>query len=162
MQMQVPASDAVFGLGSPHGDDAVAWLVVERLRTQAPANFRITAVDDPLQIVAQLDHCRQLTVIDACQGAGPPGSITRLRWPDARLAAYRRSSTHAVSLADALHLADALGKLPDCVVIYGIEIGSSLSSADGISGELAAALPQIERFIADDLVGCDGESAARD
>jgi hypothetical protein len=54
-------------------------------------------------------------------GAAP----TRFEWPDARISARHGHSTHGIGLAGTLQLAHRLGRLPDCVEVFGIEIGTS-------------------------------------
>jgi hydrogenase maturation protease len=66
-----------------------------------------------------------VVVVDACQGAGAPGSVHRLDACDLdRLAALQprqHGSTHGLGVCTAIELSRALGTLPCRLVIYAIE-----------------------------------------
>jgi hydrogenase maturation protease len=112
----------VAGFGSPHGDDQAGWRVVAILSGSADLPARVIAVHEPTQVLEALGGCQRLIVIDACQGGGCAGTVTRLVWPDPRIATHHRHSTHGVGVADVLKLAETLGDLPPSVEIFGIEI----------------------------------------
>ena len=52
------------------------------------------------------------------------------------------SSTHALGLAEAVELARSLGRLPQRVVVYGIE-GESFAFGKGLSAAVAAAADRV-------------------
>lgn len=114
----------VIGLGSDHGDDQAGWKVIEQLRRSRPNRVQSHASHDPLAIADLPEGCPLLIVVDACCGAGEPGSIHRFEWPDSRLDAAFGESSHGLGLASALRLMEALGKLPQRVVIFAIEAES--------------------------------------
>ena len=53
-----------------------------------------------------------------------------------------RSSTHAFGVGDAVELARALGRLPERVVVYGIE-GADFTAGAGLSTQVAAAVQRV-------------------
>jgi hydrogenase maturation protease len=119
----------VVGLGSPHGDDSVAWQVVDALassRSEWLARKASSAVD----LFDWLEGVARLIIVDGCHGAGPPGTITRWRWPAVPLAALRGTGSHDVGLAEVLQTATRLGTLPAQVDIIGIEVGSCRSGEE--------------------------------
>lgn len=118
----VKLANRVLGIGSPHGDDQAAWRLVERLRNRKERNASMASLSDASQLLDFLDHCDRLIIVDACAGGGSPGTITRLEWPDARIEAWHSHSTHGMSVAYALQLAEKLGLLPLKVVLFGIEL----------------------------------------
>jgi hydrogenase maturation protease len=81
------------------------------------------AVHEPTQVLEALRNCRRLIIVDACQSGGVAGTVTRLTWPDPRIAVAHQHSTHGVGVADVLRLAEKLGDLPPMVEIFGIEAG---------------------------------------
>jgi hydrogenase maturation protease len=121
--MQDVWTTVVAGLGSPFGDDRAGWRVIEELqRSQLPA--RLIALHEATELVEELAGCKRLIVVDACRSRRRDGEVTRLEWPDPRIAARHSHSTHGVGLSSALELAKRLGRLPASVEIFGIEIGN--------------------------------------
>lgn len=133
----------VIAVGSPHGDDQVAWRLIERLQARQGINARLVTMSDPLQLHDYVDDCGQLIVVDGCSGSGPPGTVTRLEWPDVRIAERHSHSTHGVGIAESLQLATMLGRLPPKVVVFGVEIAQCLPGSS-TSVAVESALSQLE------------------
>jgi len=148
--------DRILGVGSPHGDDAAGWHVVERLRRHPRLSADVAAID-PSRLLDHLGDCRRLILVDACQSGQPPGKLVRLQWPAASLRAQRRQSSHALGLGDALALAETLDRLPPCVIFWGVEISRSEPGED-LTPIVRRALPQLERCVLDEL-GCVASSS---
>lgn len=112
----------VFALGSAHGDDQMGWRVAERL-TEILADDRllIRAASSPDRLLDCLDGVARLIVCDACQNIGSRGDVHVWRWPDAPLRMLHGSSSHDLDLATVLALAEQLHRLPDNVMIVGVE-----------------------------------------
>jgi hydrogenase maturation protease len=64
-----------------------------------------------------------------------------------------RASTHHFGLADAVELARALGRLPPCTIVYGIE-GARFGAGAELSPDVAAAVPQVAASIRREVVEC--------
>lgn len=150
--MNWPLPLRVFGLGSPHGDDAVAWHVIEALRRLPDLDGRVELrrLDGSQRLLDQLDGQGTLVVIDAMRGGQPLGSVLRLEWPDRRLERLRPATSHDLGLNAALELAQTLGTLPELVVIYGIEAGDCAPGA-ALSPAEAAAADELARRLAAEL-----------
>ncbi len=132
----------VIGLGSAFGDDRAGWEVVAGLRERLPAGTQCDCAADPLAVLDAPAGCVLLVVIDTCQGAGPPGTLHRFEWPDARLVSVGSMSSHGVGLVEALDLAATLGRLPSKVVIHSVE-GVDDESGPRLSSAVEAAIPEI-------------------
>lgn len=141
--------DRVLGVGSPHGDDAAGWRVVERLRQRPGLAAQLRTIE-PSQLLDHLADCRCLILVDACHSNQPPGTIIRLQWPDSLLRFQRRRSSHALGLGDSLSLAETLGWLPPRVIVWGIEISQSEPGED-LTPDVRRALPELERQVLQDL-----------
>lgn len=64
-------------------------------------------------------------VVDAASSGQEPGTVHRFEIPAQPLPkSVFCTSTHALSLADVIHLAQTLDALPPEVIVYGIEAGS--------------------------------------
>jgi hydrogenase maturation protease len=140
----------VAGIGSPHGDDQAGWRVAALLARRSELPAHIITVHEPTQVLEALRGCERLIIVDACHWGGVVGSVLRLSWPDARIAAARRHSTHGIGIADVLTLAERFDELPSVVEVYGIETGDCLPGHD-LTPEVARAAAEVEIQIAKDL-----------
>lgn len=140
----------VAGFGSPHGDDQAGWRVAAILLHRADLSARVLTVHEPTQILEALRDCERLIVVDACRSGGVAGTITRLVWPDPRIAITHRHSTHGVGVADVLKLAEKLGDLPPSVEIFGIEVANRSPGHD-LTPVVVQATAEVAVQIADQL-----------
>jgi hydrogenase maturation protease len=143
------AEDRVLGIGSPHGDDVAGWRIVEMLSHRADVTAECVAIGAG-QLLDYLQGCRRAILIDACMSQQPPGTITRLAWPDPRIAGQHRRSTHALSIGETLAMATELGWLPATVILFGIEISSCRPGAE-LDPVVQRALPELERRVLAEL-----------
>jgi hydrogenase maturation protease len=97
-----------------------------------------------------------LIVVDACRSGNRAGAITRLHWPDRRIAVRHGRSTHGIGLAEVLRLAERLGELPNNVEVCGIEV-AEISPGYEISLETLWAVATLEAQLYDELL----EASAR-
>ena len=128
----------VIGVGNPYRrDDGAGLVVAQRLRQEAPGH--VTVIEQEGESTALLEvwkNARAVVLIDAVFSGAAAGTIHRL---DAQAEAIPqelfRYSTHAVSVAEAIELARALGQLPPKLVVYGIE-GKDFGAGLGLSPEV--------------------------
>jgi hydrogenase maturation protease len=123
------ASVLVVGLGSPHGEDCVGWEVVSGLAANRK-EVDVLLLREPTELLENLASRDRLWVIDACRSGAPPGTIHRLTWPDERIGQRRGVSSHGVSLEAVLQLAEKLGRLPDDVTLFLVEIGDAAPGSE--------------------------------
>ena len=89
-----------------------------------------------------------------------PALLTRLAWPDERIRARHRGSTHDLDLGHVLDLASALGKLPSVVTVWGVEMGACHPGGD-LSLPVEQALAELEQTIVCELNEPGGEEPER-
>ena len=142
----------VIGFGNRwRGDDAVGPLAAERL---AAAGYEAVEIEaDGTLLLESWTGRTWVFVVDAMVSGAPPGSIRRFDDPDALPKGAFRSSTHLISLAEAIDLARALGRLPHRLTVFGIEgggyaYGASLSAA--VDAALTIVLREVEELISYD------------
>ena len=142
--MNLPPPIRVIGCGGAVGDDALAAEVIRRLRACLAPDPRVElhVVAGGQDILDLLDARGTLLLIDAVSSGAPPGTIHRLEWPDERLKTLRPGTTHDLRPAEALRLAAALGRLPERVVIFGLEAGD-LSPRNELSEAVTTVLPEL-------------------
>ncbi|MFO0845877.1 MAG: hydrogenase maturation protease [Gemmataceae bacterium] len=140
----------VAGLGSPHGDDQVGWVVAGQLGG-IHAEVQALALREPVTLLDHLGRCERLIVVDACRGGGPPGLSRRLHWPlEGRPAPLR--SSHGFDVLSLLKLAESLGRLPPVVVIFAVE-ADSCQPGEGLSPAVCKALPRLVAAIRREAFG---------
>jgi hydrogenase maturation protease len=151
--MAWPRPVRIIGVGSPQGDDAVAWEVVRQLRERFAGLQGVEwhAVGGGQRLLDLLDGQGSLVLVDAMAGAAEPALVQRLAWPDPRLDILRPGSTHGLRPAEALQLGAALGVLPRQIAIFGIAVGS-IVTGPGLSAPMTAALPAVVACIAVELL----------
>ena len=128
----------VIGLGNEwRGDDGVGLEVARRVRGRVLEG-------EPLALVVVVDGEDDVVLVDAVSSDAAPGTIFRFEAGDEPLPTplFGASSTHALGLADAVELARSLGRLPQRVVVYGIE-GESFAFGKGLSAAVAAAADRV-------------------
>jgi len=151
----MPSETCILGLGSPNGDDQAGWRIVERLQRHTDTAVAIFASADPLRLIELDQDYWGVIVVDACSTGGAAGTITRLQWPDSRIRSRHGHSSHSFSVAEALHLADQMGRLPEHVVLFGIETGTCRPDA-AMSAAVVRALPALEQQVLQEVVRSEG------
>jgi hydrogenase maturation protease len=149
----------ILGVGSPlRGDDGVGIQVVEMLKEQdLPEDVLLLDAGTPgFGIVNQLQDWAQagggqVTIIDAVSMGEMPGVWRRFTPEEVRLiASGEQLSLHQIDLAGSLALADAVGVLPEKLVIYGMEPACTDWKL-GLSPEVSAGVPELVKYILSEL-----------
>jgi hydrogenase maturation protease len=150
--MTWPCPIRVVGVGSPLGDDALAWEVVRDLRERQALRPEIEfyMVEGGQRILDVLDGRGTLLLVDAVGTSTRPGAIHRFEWPHQCVEALRPGSTHDLRPAEALRLAAVLGIAPLQVIVFGIEI-ETIDPHSGLSQSVRAAVPELVRRLVDEL-----------
>jgi hydrogenase maturation protease len=145
---------AVFGVGNPLcGDDGVGSRIIALLEDHdLPQNVRVEDIGTPgLGLPIWLDGQKRVILVDAVQMGQAAGTWRRLDPHKTDFLINNRTfSIHNCSLADGLALSQALGVLPEELILYGVEPGQ-LEEGYGISPEVEAVLPDIVDSILKEL-----------
>lgn len=135
----------LIGIGNPErGDDAAGRAVARRVLAGEHRGLDVReCTGEATALMEAWGGHDDVVLVDACRGAGPPGSVRRLAPEDlARLEALRHASSHSFGLAAAIGLARALGTLPARLVIYAIEASHSREGT-GLSPEVERAVEEV-------------------
>jgi len=99
---------------------------------------------DTSTLVELLTDAPAAIVIDAVRSGASPGTIHRFEVGDTPLPVTLRSSSssHLVSVAEAIELARALDRLPPAVLVLGIE-GTRFDIGAPLSDPVAAAIDEV-------------------
>ena len=119
----------VIGVGhEQRGDDAAGLLVARRLAGvaggAAPDLRVLEHGGDGMDLLLAWEDAAHVFLVDAVvSGSRPPGELHRFDAHRVPLpsALFAGTSTHALGVAEAIELGRSLGRLPERVVVYGIE-----------------------------------------
>lgn len=136
------ASKCIIGLGSPHGDDQIGWLIADEVRLRARGECVVHKICSPLEILDRIDGIEWLAICDACRGTGLPGDWHRWTWPDTQIVQQTFAGSHDIGLATALDLATRLKRLPQTVNVWGVEIERCVPGID-VSGKVRSAITHV-------------------
>jgi hydrogenase maturation protease len=143
----------VIGVGNTfRGDDGVGLAAVDRLATEVPDGVTVVPCEqEPSRLLDAWHGAWAAVIVDAVASGAEPGTLRRFdRSTDAVPAKVFRSSTHAFGIGDAIELGRALGRLPERVVVYGVE-GAAFGSGAGLSPAVDAALDELVGAVLDDV-----------
>ena len=145
---------AIVGIGNlMRRDDGVGLAAVgslERsdLRDAAGGHIDLLTADgEPTRLIDAWRDRGKAIVIDAVQSGAVPGSIHRIEVGVDPLPAWAvGSSSHSAGLAEAVVLARTLDRLPDQLIVFGME-AADVSLGEGLSDEVSDALPSLLRHV---------------
>ncbi len=150
-----PGRNVVIGLGEPwRRDDGCGPAVVRALDGHLPREVeRVERVASPVDLLDVWDGARLAIVVDAVRSGGAPGSVVRI--DGGRLAdggPTSLSSSHGFSVREAFALGGALDRLPERLVVYGIEV-EQLGRGEHLSPAVAAGVSEAATAILRELAG---------
>jgi hydrogenase maturation protease len=143
----------VIGVGNPYrGDDAAGLAVAERLQSLVCEGVLVLPCEqEPTRIIDAWKEARAAVVVDAVQSGADPGTLHRVdasRKPVP--ASVFRSSTHAFGVGETIELARALGRLPERIVVYGVE-GATFAAGVGLTPQVETAVAGLVEAVLGDL-----------
>ena len=147
----------IVGIGSPHGDDQIGWRVADAMRSVESPAVEVREASTPSQLLDWLDGVDRLIVCDACQArrrapvdpASEGAGIHRWRWPTLQVSMLRSADSHSFGLPQVLQLAERLGRLPQEVIVFGIE-GRQFDAFASLSPDVELLVGQIAAQITDE------------
>jgi len=136
----------ILGIGNRYrSDDAVGPLVADRLAALGLSVQEHSG--EGAGLIEAWSGGKSVIVVDATQSGAAPGTIHRLDAAAEPLpAAFFRYSTHRFGLAEAVETARALGRLPERLVVYGVE-GRHFGFGEALSPEVAGAVDEVVQRI---------------
>jgi len=145
----------VIGVGNDwRGDDAVGLLAARLLRDRLEPSVEVRELEGGgLALLELMEGADHVILIDGVIGAGRPGEIVRLDLSEKRRwGTIAPRSTHALGVAEAMDLAELLGRLPERMVLYGVEI-DSVVSGDSLSEAVQSGLEDVVEQITKEIKG---------
>ena len=146
-----PAAVVVVGVGNAWaGDDAAGLLVARMVRDRAPAGLAVVEHEgEPTALMDAWSGAALAIVVDATVGGGEPGDVSVIEATHQPLGrGFAGTSTHAFGRAETVELARALGRLPQRLVVVGIEGKAFTAGAEPGAAVTAALREAAERVLA--------------
>lgn len=143
----------VIGVGNAYRrDDGVGLAVARRLQERRIPGITVrTLAREASDLLESWEGIDQVVVIDAANSGAPPGTVHRFHAGTAPLPAELfRCSTHSFGVAEAVELARALGKLPACLVVYGIT-AEEFQPGAGLTPEVEAVVDEVVERVLQEL-----------
>ncbi len=143
----------VIGCGNEHRhDDGCGVAVARALRGTVRGRARVVECDGEATALLDLWEDGDLVVVvDAVRSGRPVGSVQRMEVTAESLpASFATTSTHGLSLAQAVALGRSLGRFPNRLVIYGVEAGE-LGMGVGLTPAVARAVDEVTARIEREL-----------
>lgn len=140
----------VIGIGNAYrSDDGVGLVAARRLKDRSLSSLRILEHNgEGTDLINCWEGADAVIVLDAVQSGAEPGTLHR--W-DAGLrplpAMAFRGSSHAFSLAEAIEMARVLGRLPQRLIVYGVEARDFKAGTRPSSEVQAAVSHLVERVL---------------
>jgi hydrogenase maturation protease len=153
----------IIGLGNEdRGDDRCGLEVVRALRTRLKGDTRLV---ECLGIASDLLDLWEgegtVFVVDAIRSGHAAGTITRLEVGDGPIPSpLSTTSTHGLSLAQAVALGQSLDRFPQRLIIYGIE-AASFALGGGMTPAVANAVNETALRIMREISRTPGSSSRK-
>ncbi|MFO1429487.1 MAG: hydrogenase maturation protease [Candidatus Competibacteraceae bacterium] len=145
--------DSHVGLRCAHQLSAIFRLGGRAHLTRPTGIFMVTLQldSDGVNLMEAWQGFKQVIVVDAACSGAVPGAIHRLDAPQSELQrGLFHYSSHLFGVAEAVELARQLGRLPERLVIYGIE-GVAFAYGEGLSAVVAEAVERVAAAIMAEL-----------
>lgn len=154
----------IIGVGNPYrGDDEAGLVVVQRLRPRLRGVEVLESDGEPTRLLDAWDGAFLAIVVDAVHSHNAPaGHVHRFDiGPEGLEFPESLPSTHGMGPGDAIGLGRALGRLPDRLIVYGIEAyefdeGASLTPP--VAAAIEEVVERIEREVSAAQAGRGGMS----
>ena len=140
----------VIGVGNPYRrDDGFGPAVIQRLRRTGLAGATLAESDGEACALIMLWERRRLAILVEAVRANPahPGRIHRLIVPRPTPARAGTTSSHTTDMGEAVALARELDRIPDRMIVLGVEVADTGFGA-GLSPAVAVAADRVVDEIA--------------
>jgi hydrogenase maturation protease len=136
------------------GDDGVGIRIVERLQQmELPPNVEvIDAGVGGLAILSWIEDADKIIIVDAVQtGNEPPGTVYEFTDKELPPSDMFMLSLHDLNLVDTLNVGRVVQKMPDEIVIIGVEVKRVAEFTKDLTPEVEAAIPEVLDLVLKEL-----------
>lgn len=158
--METLKKTAVIGIGNTlMSDDGAGVRVLEHLHELPDHVTIVELATGGMTLLHHLEDYDRVVIADAVDFGGEPGEIRVFNPDEVRTIKTVGYSLHDLDILKVLDLAKQLDMLPDSVRIAAIQPGS-LEMKEGLTPNVEAALPELARWISNEITGQSGISGS--
>ena len=143
----------VIGAGNLYrSDDGAGIAIVRALSGRVPSHVRVLERDgEAASMIEAWRACDLAVIVDAVRGPEEAGHIYRFDVLEEALPVELfQYSTHTFGIGPAVELARVLDRLPNRLIVYGIE-GRDFTTGTALSPEVKSAVTQAANRILDEI-----------
>jgi hydrogenase maturation protease len=132
------------------GDDGVGIRVIERLQElKLPENVEIIEAGvGGMAILSWIEDTDKVIIIDAVQtGNEPAGTVYKFTEKELPPSDMFMLSLHDLNLVDTLNIGRLVQKMPDEIVIIGVEVKRVAEFTKDLTPEAEAAIPEVVELV---------------
>lgn len=147
----------IIGIGNTYRrDDGVGLAVADAIERRGVPGVRVvTDIADPLGLVDAWTGAALAVIVDAVVlSPSVPGRVHRCGADE--IGVEPKVSSHAVNVGQALRLGRQLGRVPDNVAIFGVEVLHT-DHGVGMSEEVSAAVADVVSLVLTEIAGARQE-----
>jgi hydrogenase maturation protease len=151
--MRTAPSIKIIGIGNPfRSDDGIGHQITNRLRKCKLPNVDIIEESgEGALLMERWNGEKYVIVVDAVSSGSTQGTIHRFDTRTDRVPSNTfYYSSHTFGLAEAIELSQILGRLPEQMIVYGIEC-KKFDDGEGISKELRKSVNIVIDYIKEDV-----------
>lgn len=144
----------IIGIGNElRSDDAAGLIAARRIKKLGLKDADVVeSKGDGADLIDSWTGRNHVILIDAVLSGSAPGTIHRLELGKSILPTeFFKFSTHLFSIPQAIYLSASLGKLPEKMIILGIE-GCSFDPGTGLSKEVEDAINNTEQIVQSETI----------
>ncbi len=139
----------VVGIGNPwRGDDGIGWAVAEAAGRQLGDAIDVVCCDgEPTRLMDAWDGSDFAVVVDAARTGAAPGTVHLWTEGLPTTSVSSAGGSHALGIAYALALGQALHRVPQRLAVIGIEAGD-LNPGEALTTDVSAAVDVAVELVA--------------
>lgn len=152
---------ALIGIGNPfRSDDGVGWFVVDTLDNVLPPSItRCKVKADPALLLHLFETHSTVFIVDATQRETTDAAWLRLdATATSALEKEKITSTHGITLREAIELARTLGQLPKQLTLYLIP-AENFEPSNTLTPSVKKAAERLATTLKKELLACTKEAS---
>lgn len=146
------AESVIIGVGNRWRRDDIAGIaVLDELRSRVADDVELVESDgEPTRLIDAFERAPQVVMVDAVVTGAAPGTVHRFSDTELPNQMGIGQSSHLVQLVETIELGKLLGKLPNGLVLIGIE-AIDFDNGEGMTSEVEAAVQAAARAVLREL-----------
>lgn len=146
------ARAVVIGIGNRwRRDDAAGLLVLDALRDRLAPDVSLVESDgEPTRLIDAFAEGEFVVMVDAVKTGAEPGTVHRFTSDELPVGIGIGQSSHLVGLTGTIELGRLLGKLPNGLVLIGIE-ATDFDHGEGVSDPVSAGVTDAVEIVLAEL-----------